>query len=648
MKREIKRIICLFLSVLLTVGIVNIRSISVKADGSVVDIFSDVKAGQWYVNAVQYVYDRGIMIGTNANTFGVSQNLQREQFAQILYSMAGKPTVPADAQNPFKDVKNYSGYPRDAILWAYSMGIVAGNGDGTFGVGEAIQRQAVASMLYKYAQSFGYDLTSNQNAINEFNDKSNIAEWAKPAMNWAVTQGIISGKGNGKADSTGNTTRAECACMIKKLLILSQTTGKIRINLLVAAIDPMLYSVDGNPFGNGCDSIKASEYLRFSLDDSLMFWCNNFMEISHNTVDINIVDTVIIDEFPKYKSIDSLDNESFQRLFKKDADGFGDWYSGITDPEYAQYDTCGDLDYQYYIDKLDLVKRKNANEFNMVFLIGIDPLSPFETSMVGRHPFYVNGGIFEADCDNFVIITPTFSRQDGSLEDIGHMAENMLGYSYSEVYYSEGLIDGSDYSALNDWEKYCLCKYIATPNTEVYGYGMVHFSPNSERDYDWANDNIVKYYKDWRNGSDIQEFSASECYLNDPLYSYNHDPCISHHRWWFYNMPYEKGRDKEGYYNSWWRYIFTPDYVTHVLPENSYSDSKITIKVGDKKTVPFILEYFTGQKVHTDSCESLAFVSVSNSNLSVEDGRICGKKAGKSKVTVKIDGKSLVYNVIIE
>ena len=102
-KKKLKSAVCLALSLMMIAGLIQITSFTARADGNVVDIFDDVQEGQWYVNAVQFVYDRGIMIGTNPNTFGVSQNLQREQFAQILYSMAGKPKVFDNAENPFKD-----------------------------------------------------------------------------------------------------------------------------------------------------------------------------------------------------------------------------------------------------------------------------------------------------------------------------------------------------------------------------------------------------------------------------------------------------------------------------------------------------------------------------------------------------------------
>ncbi|MBR1931847.1 MAG: S-layer homology domain-containing protein, partial [Lachnospiraceae bacterium] len=45
--------------------------------------------------------------------------------------------------------------------------------------------------------------------------------WAKESMEWAVTQGIISGKGDASSlrlAPQGNATRAECAMMLMKLL----------------------------------------------------------------------------------------------------------------------------------------------------------------------------------------------------------------------------------------------------------------------------------------------------------------------------------------------------------------------------------------------------------------------------------------------
>ena len=184
------------------------------------EVFEDVKTGAWYVPAVQYVYDKGIMVG-KGSTFGIGNSIKREDFVQTLYSMSGKPEVDPSVKNPFSDVKDKPGYPRDAILWANENGIVKGNADGTFGVGKDIQRQAVAAILYQYANYIGVSTSYDDTALDKFSDKAKVQSWALVSMKWAVTNGIIGGKGSEKdgyrLDPAGKTTREECAAMLKKI-----------------------------------------------------------------------------------------------------------------------------------------------------------------------------------------------------------------------------------------------------------------------------------------------------------------------------------------------------------------------------------------------------------------------------------------------
>ena len=116
------------------------------------NVFSDVKTGQWFVKAVQYVYENDIMAGSNGK-FNPNNNITREQFTQVLYNCEGKPAV--KGKSPFPDVADKSGYPRDAIMWANQNNIMNGKADGTFGLGNNITRQDLAVALYKYAQYKG-------------------------------------------------------------------------------------------------------------------------------------------------------------------------------------------------------------------------------------------------------------------------------------------------------------------------------------------------------------------------------------------------------------------------------------------------------------------------------------------------------------
>jgi len=187
----------------------------------VTEVFTDVKAGAWYVKAVQYVYDREIMIG-KGEKFDPNTVITREEFAQVLYSHMGKPAV--SGTNTFPDVKANAWYYK-AVLWAKNSQIVAGYGNGKFGVGDPITREQMALMLYKYAKLRGFDISVTSGATNGYPDTSKISSWAKTAMDWAVTQGIITGKGQSGApkselrlDPIGGATRAECATMMMKLL----------------------------------------------------------------------------------------------------------------------------------------------------------------------------------------------------------------------------------------------------------------------------------------------------------------------------------------------------------------------------------------------------------------------------------------------
>ena len=182
----------------------------------VTEIFDDVKEGSWYVNAVQYVYDNSIMGGKGAS-FQPNAKISREEFVRVLYNHAGTPGV--TIENPYADVKAGAWYEK-AVLWAKEKDIANGkvkDGKSVFGVGANITREEMALMFYKYAKLNGYTLTKDDHAIDGFSDANLVSTWAKDAMNWAVSNGVMSGKA-GNLDPKGNATRAECASMFKNMI----------------------------------------------------------------------------------------------------------------------------------------------------------------------------------------------------------------------------------------------------------------------------------------------------------------------------------------------------------------------------------------------------------------------------------------------
>lgn len=180
------------------------------------DIFKDVTKGSWCVASIQFVYEKGIMNGKSAATFGTGDSITRAEFAQVLYNMEGKPSV--QFQDKFIDV-NESQWFAKAVSWAYAKQIASGYGNGSFGVNDSITREQLAVMLYKYAGVKGYSQAGSQDDLEKFTDLDTIHSWAETAMNWAVDQGIMSGRkqadGSYLLDPAGKATRAECAAMLK-------------------------------------------------------------------------------------------------------------------------------------------------------------------------------------------------------------------------------------------------------------------------------------------------------------------------------------------------------------------------------------------------------------------------------------------------
>ena len=174
--------------------------------------FGDVAQDAWYYDAVQYVYENGLMDGTGGGAFSPAATTTRGMVVTILYRLAGQPAV--TGASGFTDVVAGQWYS-DAVLWASANGIVSGYGNGSFGPGDTVTREQLAVILYRFAQTQGEDVTQT-GALSTFTDGGDTAQWAQSAMSWAVGSGLISGKGNGVLDPQGTATRAEVAAILAR------------------------------------------------------------------------------------------------------------------------------------------------------------------------------------------------------------------------------------------------------------------------------------------------------------------------------------------------------------------------------------------------------------------------------------------------
>ena len=172
--------------------------------------FTDVKEGDWFYEEVLYAYENGLMNGVGDNRFAPNSATTRGMLVTILYRLEGEPAVTGEAG--FDDVGDT--WYTDAVIWAAANDIVNGIGDNQFGPENTLTREQLVTMLYRYAQNKGYDVTASAD-LSGYPDAGQIQSWAQDAMTWAVAEGIVEGM-DGNLNPAGHATRAQIATILMR------------------------------------------------------------------------------------------------------------------------------------------------------------------------------------------------------------------------------------------------------------------------------------------------------------------------------------------------------------------------------------------------------------------------------------------------
>ena len=173
--------------------------------------FTDVAEGDWFYDAVKYVHENEMMVGTSDALFGPDDTTTRAMIVTILYRLEGSP---AAAGSSFADVAA-DAYYADAVAWAAQNGIVMGYSDTQFAPDDNITREQMASILYRYASYKGYDVSA-QSELAGYTDISAISDYALTAMKWANGSGLINGRTDTTIEPQESASRAEVAAILMR------------------------------------------------------------------------------------------------------------------------------------------------------------------------------------------------------------------------------------------------------------------------------------------------------------------------------------------------------------------------------------------------------------------------------------------------
>ena len=167
-------------------------------DNTMLNFFVDVKASDYYYDAVLWAAQNGITSGTDAEHFSPNQPCTRTQIVTFLWRAAGSPEP--KAMSSFADVSTDAYYAK-AVAWAVENGITTGTGDGKFSPDTTCTRAQSVTFLFR---AIGKLVDSKA----EFSDVLTDSYYAN-AVAWAVENGVTNGIGDGLFGPNNSCTRAQ-------------------------------------------------------------------------------------------------------------------------------------------------------------------------------------------------------------------------------------------------------------------------------------------------------------------------------------------------------------------------------------------------------------------------------------------------------
>lgn len=188
------------------------------------ELYTDMpKKDNWAYAGMQFMLDNGLFAGTSETTVSPNLPMTRAMLVTVLWRLAGAPET--DSPSPFKDVsaKDWFAAP---VIWAAGDGLVSGIGNGKFGPNQALTREQIAVILRSFVLRHT-DITTleadTNTVLGRFPDSAEVSGWARDAVAWAVTNGLISGKQAGNLlllDPLAGAIRAEVAVVMLRMFTI--------------------------------------------------------------------------------------------------------------------------------------------------------------------------------------------------------------------------------------------------------------------------------------------------------------------------------------------------------------------------------------------------------------------------------------------
>ena len=164
------------------------------------NLFSDVRPTDWFYHDVDNVVFQGLMTADD-QAFSPEEDATRREIVTVLYRLAGQPEPGGTVF--FSDTDGSA-----AVQWAAEQHVISGFEDGTFRPDLPVTREQLAVILYRMAS------VTTVSPTPVFDDWGSVQDYARDAVAWAVSHGILGGVSDTLLSPGSTVTRAQLASIV--------------------------------------------------------------------------------------------------------------------------------------------------------------------------------------------------------------------------------------------------------------------------------------------------------------------------------------------------------------------------------------------------------------------------------------------------
>ncbi|MNI01521.1 Endo-1,4-beta-xylanase A precursor [compost metagenome] len=175
--------------------------------------FQDLEDVAWAKGSIQVLTAREVIQGIGSGLFAPHKKVTRAEFIQMIINAFD--LIDSNAKASFSDVQASDWYFQ-AVASAQKLGIVQGYEDGSFGVNQEITRQEMAVMAYRALTVAEKQLKKTVTPA-QFADHEEIGAFAIEAVAVLQQAGVINGMDEQTFAPELNATRAQAATMIYRI-----------------------------------------------------------------------------------------------------------------------------------------------------------------------------------------------------------------------------------------------------------------------------------------------------------------------------------------------------------------------------------------------------------------------------------------------